>query len=43
MLIAVSGFLSVAVLTSSLVERGGTPVQTPQVTPIVGVAPVDGD
>jgi hypothetical protein len=43
MLIAVSGILSVAVFTSAMIERGATTVVTPEVSPIVGVVPVDGE
>jgi hypothetical protein len=43
MLIAVSAILSVAVFSSSISERGSTPVTTPEVAPIVGVTPVDGE
>jgi hypothetical protein len=43
MLIAVSGILSVAVFTSSMIERDASPITTPEVSPIVGVVPVDGE
>lgn len=42
-LIAVSGMLSIAVFTSAMVERGTNPVGTPEVAPIVGLVPVDGE
>jgi len=43
MLIAVSGILSVAVFTSSVIERDARPITTPEVSPIVGIVPVDGE
>jgi len=43
MLIAVSAILSVAVFTSAMIERGTTPTTTPEVSPIVGIIPVDGE
>lgn len=42
-LIAVSGMLSVAVFTSAMIERGTNPVNSPEVSPIVGLVPVDGE